>query len=256
MTSNPLRLIPVALIVAVIVAGGYLLAVRTVPAAATPNFAAVTPPAARKEAFMHWLAPVVEQENRRLEPVRQRLVRLQRKNAAGHTLSPQELAYLTELAARYKTASPDDDPGPTLSALLRRVDKVPARLALVQAAVESGWGTGRFAREANNYFGIWTWRHGGLVPERRAEGAKHTVAAYPDAAASVRAYLFTLDAGAAYSELRRLRAEARDAGEEPRASDLAAGLVGYSQRGLEYVAEIQQMLRVNAGLLDTVLEGH
>ncbi len=254
MTSISLRVIPVALVLALIVVGGWMLVSATPTPAATPSFVEIAPPAARKDAFFRWLAPVVTEENRRLEPVRRRLERLQRDHAAGRELTEQEFSFLNGLAQRYKAAPPAEDPGPTISALLRRVDGVPVRLALVQAAIESGWGTGRFARDANNYFGIWTWQHVGLVPKGRAEGADHAVAIYPDAAASVRAYLFTLDVGAAYSELRRRRAVARADGRQPDAHDLAAGLTGYSERGEDYVADVRQMLRANADVLDAVLE--
>ena len=255
MSGNPLRLVSVVLALVALAAGGWLLARVLAPGPAKPDFEAIAQPEARKEAFFRWLAPVVEQENERLRRVRSRLERLDREHRSGRALSTADRAFLAELAERYKAAPPGENPGPTLKALLRRVDTVPVRLALVQAAVESGWGTGRFAREANNYYGIWTWRHEGLVPDDRDDGSDHVVAAYPDAAASVRAYLYTLDAGPAYSELRRIRAEARAAGRRPRAVELARGLHGYSQRGQEYVADIRQLLESNAELLDSVLEG-
>lgn len=254
MPRNLLRLVPVTAILSFVVVGGWLLSTQTPSYAAAPDFEEMASPAARKEAFFRWLAPVVVQENARLDPVRRRLARLQRTHESGRALPPQEHAFLAELADHYRAATPAADPGPTITALLRRVDGVPVRLALVQAAVESGWGTGRFAREANNYFGMWTWRHAGLVPEDRDDGANHSVAAYPDAAASVRAYLYTLDVGPAYSELRRLRAQARADGRPPCPLELAGGLTGYSERGHEYVAEIRDMLRANDDVLNAVLE--
>ena len=41
----------------------------------------------------------------------------------------------------------------TLDALLIKVDKIPVSLALAQAAIESGWGTSRFAYEGNALLG-------------------------------------------------------------------------------------------------------
>jgi Bax protein len=251
----PLRAIPVVVFLVALSVGGWLLAARGPGRPmGPPDFASIRPPEARKEAFFRWLTPAVEQENERIRRVRRRIERLLGQHEAGQRLAPHDRVFLTEMAELYRTVSPDEDPGPALRALLRRVDTVPPRLALVQAAVESGWGTGRFAREGNNYFGVWTWRPEGIVPAAREEGADHAVAAYPDAAASVRAYLYTLDVGPAYTELRRLRAQARAAGRRPRALDLAQGLHGYSERGSAYVTEIRQMLRANADLLDAVLE--
>jgi len=254
MTHSTSRVFSVVLVVVSLVAGVGLLASRPIPVAATPDFTDLEP-ADRKEQFFRWLAPVVTRENARIDGVRNSLVYLDQKARHGGRWRAHEQAFLQELAQKYKVSADVLEPGPGFRALLRRVDTVPPRLVLAQAAVESGWGTSRFARDANNYFGIWTWRHAGLVPAEREAGANHTVAAYEDAAESVRVYLFTLDAGAVYSDLRRLRAEARNAGDCPRAHDLAAGLRGYSERGDAYVAEIRTVLRANAELLDSVLEG-
>ena len=254
MTHSISRAFSVILVVVSVVVGAGLLAWQPTPSAATPDFADLDP-AHRKEQFFRWLAPVVARENARVEGVRHRLLHLDDKARHGRHWREHEQAFLQELAQKYKVSADVHESGPGFRALLRRVDTVPPRLVLAQAAVESGWGTSRFARDANNYFGIWTWCHAGLVPTEREAGANHTVAAYEDAAESVRVYLFTLDAGAVYAELRRLRAEARAAGDSPRAHDLAAGLRGYSERGDAYVAEIRTVLRVNTELLDSVLEG-
>jgi Bax protein len=208
----------------------------------------------RKAAFFAWLAPVVAQENARLARTREHLQLFEARLAQGLDLRPHEQDQLLIVAAYYRVDT-DADPATVVQELLRKVDTLPPRLALVQAAIESGWGESRFAREGHNYFGIWTWRSGGQVPQDRAEGAVHSVAGYPDAAAAVRAYLFTLNVGPAYADLRSLRAEARSQGRRPAAGELAAGLRGYSERGPEYVEEVRRLLRINSDLLDQILEG-
>lgn len=40
-------------------------------------------------------------------------------------------------------------------------------MGIAQALVESAMGTSRFAREANNLFGEWTWGEKGLIPDLR-----------------------------------------------------------------------------------------
>ena len=40
---------------------------------------------------------------------------------------------------------------------LEKIDVIPVSLVLAQSAVESAWGSSRFAREGNNIFGEWTW---------------------------------------------------------------------------------------------------
>ena len=42
------------------------------------------------------------------------------------------------------------------------MDIIPVSLAIAQAAVESGWGTSRFALEGNALYGQWTWSDEGF----------------------------------------------------------------------------------------------
>ncbi|HKJ91279.1 MAG TPA: glucosaminidase domain-containing protein, partial [Oceanipulchritudo sp.] len=70
--------------------------------------------------------------------------------------------WLRELAASHSLEVKPDVPltPAILDDLRRRVDVIPPSLALAQAALESGWGTSRFAREGNNLFGIWCYTPG------------------------------------------------------------------------------------------------
>jgi Bax protein len=69
---------------------------------------------------------------------------------AGEKLDAVDRLWLMVAADRYRVDAED------LAALARRMDVIPPSLALAQAAVESGWGTSRFAREGNALFGQWT----------------------------------------------------------------------------------------------------
>jgi len=114
---------------------------------------------------------------------------------------------------------------------------------LAQAAIESGWGTSRFALQGNSLFGQWTWVEGnGIAPTERAEGATHSVKAFDSLRASVRDYLLNLNTNKAYEHLRDLRQQLRDQGREPDAHIMAAGLSKYSQRGDHYVDEVRAII--------------
>ena len=97
-----------------------------------------------------------------------------------------------------------------LPRLYRRIDVVPVGLVLAQAANESGWGTSRFSLEVNNLFGEWTYkaRHG-VLPQQRADGARHFVRSFGNLRASVRSYMHNINSGQAYAPLRELRARMR-----------------------------------------------
>jgi uncharacterized FlgJ-related protein len=133
-----------------------------------------------------------------------------------------------------------------LAALLQRVDTLPVSLVLAQAAIESGWGTSRFAREGNNLFGQWCFDPGcGLVPAARRTGARHEVAAYASVNDSIDAYLLNINTHSAYRDLRELRARARAEGREPTGLELATGLRSYSERGELYVQDVRSIIRGN-----------
>lgn len=199
------------------------------------------PVAERKALFFSSLTPLVLAENERVREKRARLQALLAKPA----WSEVERLELVALAERYAVAGELEDPI-TQRRLLARVDEIPLGLALAQAAKESGWGTSRFAQQGRNLFGVWTWDASqGLVPAARVEGARHLVRVFPDLQASVRNYLHTLNTGAVYSPLRRLRAQRRAAGEAPRALELSSGLARYSERGEAYVQEVAEMILIN-----------
>lgn len=50
---------------------------------------------------------------------------------------------------------------------IKTYSKIPKSMGIAQALVESATGTSRFAREANNLFGEWTWGEKGLIPDLR-----------------------------------------------------------------------------------------
>jgi Bax protein len=149
------------------------------------------------------------------------------------------------LSARYKIKGKEQLRS-TVDRLLIRVDVVPASLVLAQAANESGWGTSRFARQANNLFGLWCFTPGcGLTPKNRDKGLKHQVAKYDSVQESVAAYLHTINSHFAYTHLREIRATKREEDLHPSGLVLAEGLLRYSIRGIEYVRDIQRLIEAN-----------
>ena len=130
--------------------------------------------------------------------------------------------------------------------LLSRVDVIPPSLALAQSANESAWGTSRFARKGNNYFGQWCYSKGcGIVPARRNAGSNHEVRKFANAQGSVGGYIFNLNTGRAYADIRSQRQQQRSNAKQFTGFELATGLISYSERREEYVKEIQSMISYN-----------
>ena len=76
--------------------------------------------------------------------------------------------------------------------ILLRADVIPVSLALAQAAVESGWGTSRFAVQGNALFGQWAWKESAGLKPLQASNDKAVVRSFPNLFGSVRAYMHNL----------------------------------------------------------------
>lgn len=217
-----------------------------------PDGLAELPVDSRKALFFRTLLPLVLAENRRLRAQSSFVHDALAKGAfSGKTEMGRRLR---QIAREFKVTGDLSTPA-VQELLIRRVDVVPVGLALAQAATESGWGTSRFAREANNLFGVWTYdADAGMMPKRRRKNAHHYVRVYPDLRSSVQSYLHNINVGHAYLTLRRMRYQLRQDGLPLDPIYLARGLHGYSERGKAYVHDIQQMIRGNGlNKLDNLL---
>lgn len=215
-----------------------------------PDFALVADVDARKQQFFDFLEAYVNAENRRLMQRRETLTMFSRVLASGHRLSPSERLSLAKFALDYRVDF-DSDTGQRGDAalveqLLRRVDAIPVSLVLAQAANESAWGTSRFAVDGNNLFGQWCYEEGcGFVPLERADKASHEVKKFNTIAAAVSAYFKNLNSHTSYQDFRRMRARMRDQEKNLDPIQLAYGLGSYSQRGDNYIDEVQTIIRQN-----------
>lgn len=201
---------------------------------------------ARKAQLINTLLPPIQRNNHALLEKRQRVERLQHQLDRGRSLNARDRQWLTVLSERYRLDPPDEPTSAWLTSLLRRVDIIPADLALAQGALESGWGESRFALEANNYFGHWCFRPGcGLVPAARPEGADYEVEKFPSVEESVRRYMHNLNSHPRYRQLRLIREQIRVEERTINGAELAPGLEGYAQTGEAYIIQVRGMIRGN-----------
>jgi len=208
-----------------------------------PDFTQFAAGAERKREFINYLAPLVNAENSEILEERQTARKLA---AAAPKLGFYNRIKLERLLEKYDLEKFNPEKQKDWSELLKRIDEVPVALALAQAASESGWGSSRFAREGNNYFGQWCFKKGcGLVPQHRGAGKTHEVAHFSSPEDSVRAYLLNLNQNSAYKALREIRANSKEESGNATGIQLADGLVKYSERGDEYVREIKNLIRYN-----------
>lgn len=218
--------------------------------AEVPDFNSIKDTSERKRAFIDYLTPFVERENARLLKLRMQVLDLQDKVRASEKLTVEEYAFVYSLFDEFKLDMADvDDAG--LKELLARVDVIPTALVLTQAAIESGWGSSRFAVEGYNFFGQWCFKAGcGVVPSKRAPGKYHEVSVFPHAAASIKAYFYNINTFYMYDNLRQIRAQMRQTDGNITTEKLVAGLSKYSERGHHYVTEVTSMVQATQRLLE------
>ena len=196
----------------------------------------------KKQRFFQFLLPLIHEVN---DEVFAQQTLLEALPASTTELSAEQRSELQSLCQRYRI----DDTltfSQKLSALRLKVQTIPPSLVLAQAANESAWGNSRFAQQGNNFFGQWCFSQGcGLVPKQRNSGAQHEVARFDQPIDSVRSYIRNLNSHPSYELLRTLRQQAIQHQQPYDGLLLAQGLLHYSERGEEYIKEIQSMIRYN-----------
>lgn len=201
----------------------------------------------RKEAFIAVVLPLVLRANEKILDDRRRLLHDLDRLHGGHMLTAEEGAWLRALAVNYEVepASLSRARG-GIALLLRRVDAVPPSLAIAQAAMESGWGSSRFAIAGNALFGEWTEEtENAMVPAARDPGRTYAIRRFPTLQASIDSYMRNLNTHRAYRTFRKARATSRAKGEAVLGLALVPLLRAYSAQGPKYIKAIQSIIAKN-----------
>ncbi len=206
----------------------------------------------KKELFSATLLPLILLSNELIREERNRLEDLKTNLGVGLTLTEIDSQWLNLLRNRYGISENIEISTELVDRILYHCDIIPPSLALAQAAIESGWGTSRFAQSGNAIFGQWVWGDDveGMLPLNRDEGATHKVRKFNYLIDSVRAYARNINKNEAYEDVRERRAALRKAGKPISGEYLAQGLSRYSQRGDDYIKDILNLISYNqfAGL--------
>lgn len=210
-----------------------------------PNFKAIQDTQEKKQTFIAFIYPIAQEQNLVIHNDRAFIENLQLIYTSKATLTTDEDYRLQQLSTQYNVTYAPENPN-YWPALLERINIIPPSLAVIQAALESGWGTSRFALEANNYFGQWCFKAGcGLIPNQRKKGKKHEVAIFEDVNDSVKRYMQNLNSFAAYQSLREKRRELQQTNQPITGLILAESLIKYSEKGQAYVDTVKKMIISN-----------
>jgi Bax protein len=201
----------------------------------------------RKRTFLRAVAPHLLKVNRGIAADRRRLVAISPALWAGSALSESSAAFVDEVGRRYGVPEARERlaagrGAAAVALLLVHVDEVPVRLALAQAAVESGWGASKLAREDKSLFGQCVRRAGNRASAREGPSGLW-YARFETLPDGVAAYVRNLNCFWAYEEFRKVRAAMRRRGVPLDSVRLADGLSPYSELGERYVAKVRAVIR-------------
>ncbi|MFA8299211.1 MAG: glucosaminidase domain-containing protein [Hyphomicrobiales bacterium] len=191
--------------------------------------------------FFVELYPKIVAANKNVQKERNHIIRIEQMINSGDKLTFEDVAFLNLEVVKYKVTQPHSPKQfkTTILELKNRVNVIPPDLILAQAAIESAWGTSRFAKEGNNYFGIHCYGKGcGLYPGND-KNSRFMVKSYDNVEEGIADYIYILNTHRAYKEFRQLRAYDINKNVKLTAKNLAEGLSKYSEKGNEYVKLVQ-----------------
>ena len=121
--------------------------------------------------------------------------------------------------------------------------RVPYEMIIGQAALESGWGTSRFATEGNNLFGIRTWKETSphLLPQGVEKWPGWGVKVFASKCDSVKYYIDLLNNHSAYEKFRELRKTTNDSMKLIKTLDKFSTTADYDQRVIRMIKKIRKL---------------
>jgi len=152
------------------------------------------------------ILPIILNENQKILSIRKELLNLKFKLKENKTLDSFDVKNLKKLSKSYNINFDNKHKSEIIDTLLISVDVIPNSIVLAQAAIESGWGSSRFAREYNALFGQYTYDNdAGVVPLKRNYGEKHLIKSFTSYDRSVQSYFRNINSHHAYKDFRKIR---------------------------------------------------
>ena len=194
----------------------------------------------KKDLFIKTILPIVFLENEKVLEERNKILQWWTETEGGEIDKDFWPEWLKSIVEKYSFE------GENIGNLLMSVDIVPISLALSQAAIESGWGTSRYARDGNAIFGQYTYdEEVGLLPKERSDGKKYLIRKFSNISESTASYIKNLNTHSAYIKFREVRKKLRMNGERMDGDLLAEELINYSERKNLYIQDIKDMIKAN-----------
>lgn len=193
----------------------------------------------KKDLFISSLLPPILKVNEYILYERKRLLEIINTIELSGKTSTNDLYWLRRKMIRYRLDDFD------IEELHQRMNIIPPSLALTQAAIETGWGSSRFAQDANALYGQWTWNdENGIIPLGREENATHSIKKFDNLISAVESYALNLNTHQAYEDFR-IERNRFTSPESIKVYDLLVTLIFYSELGYEYIDNLNSIIRAN-----------
>ena len=194
----------------------------------------------KKLQFISVFLPIIQEINQDILEKRRKIFLVEKKLKANN-LNVLDADFLKRTFKEYKVKNND------INVLKERVDIVPISLTLAQAAIESGWGTSRFAKEGNAFFGqkVVGSSANGIYPAEN-NNPLIKVRKFNNLSDSVEAYIKNLNTHRAYKKFRKSRKAQRSIKKHLDGIVLAKTLESYSELGDKYITKVQKIIKINS----------
>lgn len=200
----------------------------------------------KQESFTGRLLPIIEDENRAILKDREIVISFFRdfpQERIDRRISNDRLDTLMAVARKYRICDMFDK-----REYLEKIDTVPVSLVLSQAALESGWGTSRFSRHANNLFGQKTFSK--KARSIKSKSGDDRYSSFKTTNESIRSYMLNLNSHDAYREFRSARVAAHEKNRTFTGLKAARTLKNYSEIGHEYTKMVSEMIKTHFASFD------
>lgn len=187
----------------------------------------------RKKRFFDIMIPAVLIYQHQLSIKREYVQLLQRNLRYSLEWTQEDSLFMNSSFDVYKTKN--------INELLKRMTPPPTSLVLAQAALESGWGSSRFFKEANNVFGIWSFNsnENRIVANEFRDGKPIHLKKYDNLLGSVEDYHVLLASSNTYAAFRNCIHR------ENNVFELIWYLRMYSEKRDEYVIMLRNVIVAN-----------
>ncbi len=198
-----------------------------------------------KKEFVKAVLPIIINENQKIIVTREFLNDLKIKLQTFKTINNNEISKLNKIAKKFNIKYSNKHKLDLIEEILANVDIIPNSIALAQAAIESGWGKSRFAKEYNALFGEYTYdQNKGVVPLEREHGDKHLIKSFTSYNNSVSSYFKNINSHNAYKEFRDVRNIMRSKNNFSNISLLLNKLNSYAEDN-NYVSNLHLVIEKN-----------